>query len=65
MATNTLVCPVCRTDNHVVGVEVRGIYDGVLYWHCDMCGSAWPRFQPPDDRYLQAHVQISGYRDDA
>lgn len=25
------------------GVEVRGIYDGVLYWVCE-CGHAFPRY---------------------
>lgn len=27
-----------------IGVEVQGVYDGVLYWYCPDCGYAWPRF---------------------
>jgi hypothetical protein len=28
----------------VMGHEVRGIYDGVLYWSCPDCRLAWPRW---------------------
>lgn len=31
--------------SRLVGVEVSGIYDGVLYWQCPDCGHAWPRFE--------------------
>lgn len=27
-----------------IGQEIRGVYDGVLIWHCPMCDYAWPRF---------------------
>jgi hypothetical protein len=27
-----------------VGVEIRGVYDGVLYWSCPGCGWAWHRW---------------------
>lgn len=47
-------CPICgvdlryevdgRTYSHVVGVEVRGMYDGILYWQCPTCGGRWHRF---------------------
>ena len=26
------------------GVEVRGVYDGVLFWACPDCGGCWHRF---------------------
>jgi hypothetical protein len=26
-----------------IGVEVRGVYDGVLYWKCPDCGGTWDR----------------------
>jgi hypothetical protein len=29
---------------HVVGVEIRGLYDGVAYEMCDVCGERWHRF---------------------
>lgn len=30
--------------SRVIGHEVRGVYDGVLFWSCPDCGKAWPRF---------------------
>lgn len=27
-----------------IGIEVRGAYDGVLYWQCRDCGKEWHRF---------------------
>lgn len=35
-------CPTCGNEV-LVGVEVSGVYDGVLYWICTS-GHAWPRF---------------------
>lgn len=29
--------------SRIVGVEVPGVYDGVLYWVCPDCGHAWAR----------------------
>lgn len=34
-------------EPHVCGMEVRGVYDGVLYWFCLSCGVAWQRWTPP------------------
>lgn len=28
----------------VIGHEVRGVYDGVLYWSCPECGGKWHRW---------------------
>lgn len=30
--------------DRTIGVEVRGVYDGVLYWACPDCGHGWPRW---------------------
>jgi hypothetical protein len=27
-----------------LGIEVRGAYDGVLIWKCEVCNHMWPRF---------------------
>jgi hypothetical protein len=35
-------CPKC-TGTRIVGIEVRGVYDGVLYWVCETCNTAFPR----------------------
>ena len=31
--------------SRIVGIEVRSVYDGVLYWKCPTCGAAWQRFE--------------------
>lgn len=28
----------------VIGIEVSGVYDGVLFWLCPDCDHAWPRW---------------------
>ncbi len=35
-----------RFYSRTIGIEVRGVYDGVLYWQCPDCGFAWQRFDP-------------------
>ncbi len=42
-----------------IGIEISGVYDGVLYWQCPDCGWAWHRF-PQDDsrRSLRAQEYI-------
>lgn len=32
----------CRPEH--IGHEVRGVYDGTLYWSCPRTNKAWPRF---------------------
>jgi hypothetical protein len=36
-------CPSCGAE-HIVGIEVRGVYDGVLINRCVDCTHMWPRF---------------------
>lgn len=40
--------------NRRVGLEVRGVYDGVLIWYCPDCDVKWPRFGKPDWRHKEA-----------
>jgi hypothetical protein len=35
-------CPKCHGLD-VLGHEVRGLYDGVLFWQCCRCGWSFPR----------------------
>lgn len=35
-----VTCPRCE-DPDVFTVEIRGVYDGALFWACP-CGHAWP-----------------------
>lgn len=30
--------------SRVIGVEYRGLYDGVWEWRCPDCAATWPRF---------------------
>lgn len=30
--------------SRLTGIEIRGEYDGVLYWHCPKCNGRWNRF---------------------
>lgn len=31
--------------SRMIGVEIRGVYDGALYWMCPDCGWAWHRWE--------------------
>lgn len=33
------------------GIEVRGVYDGILIWKCPDCNHMWPRF--PNEAYWE------------
>lgn len=40
-------CPNCQTEvepGGLLGMEVPGVYDGVLTWTHMACGTSWPRF---------------------
>lgn len=44
-------CPSCRADRSaVIGVNIPGVYDGVLFWACMNCSHAWHRW--PVNHYL-------------
>lgn len=49
--SKTEVCPHCDADlsnNRTTGVEIWGVYDGVLFWRCPDCGGSWHRWTPND-----------------
>ena len=31
--------------SRLIGVEVQGLYDGVIKWRCPDCSAEWPRFR--------------------
>lgn len=58
-----LICPNCGTgvpNDRLVGIEVRGVYDGVLFWRDERCGHQWPRFPAPGRLYDAATRIIGG-----
>lgn len=42
------MCPRCAMP--AVGVELRGVYDGICYWRCEKCRVKWHRFDKGDYR---------------
>lgn len=36
-----------RDKGAIVGVEIRGFYDGVAYWQCQQCLQVWDRGGKP------------------
>ena len=51
---STLTCPACGSTR-VIGCEVRGVYDGVLYWLCGDCEHKWNRW--PEGHYLHQRAE--------
>jgi hypothetical protein len=54
-------CPRCHTNltgdrghSRVLGIEVWGVYDGVLYWQCPDCEWSWPRDFEIESRLRQS-----------
>jgi predicted RNA-binding Zn-ribbon protein involved in translation (DUF1610 family) len=45
-----------------IGVEIRGVYDGVLFWECPECGHAWHRFPETDYRHAKAQEYMDSRR---
>lgn len=55
-------CPNCGSTSRYkrAGIEVRGVFDGVLAWWCQECDHAWPRFPvgPLHDAGLEAVARM-------
>jgi hypothetical protein len=49
--TRRPVADACCEAPAVVGVEIQGVYDGVLFWRCTACGTASHRW--PAGHYLR------------
>lgn len=54
-----LTCPECgAVAGRIVGHEVQGVYDGVLWWSCRDCGRLWNRWPVGDSRHAKAQTYI-------
>lgn len=53
-----MMCEHNPDSKNSIGVEVRGVYDGVLYWQCDYCGHAWQRWPDGSRQHEQAKKYI-------
>lgn len=47
------MCPLCGADfaygetgkySRMIGVEIQGVFDGILFWQCPDCDGRWHRF---------------------
>lgn len=47
-----------------VGMEVRGTYDGVLYWFCPDCGLPWHRWPVGSFQYQAAEPVMRKHADE-
>lgn len=62
------ICPYCEKDlsyefegntySRKEGHEIRGAYDGVLFWACPYCGHAWQRWPKGERLHKVAQVYI-------
>lgn len=57
----SLTCPKCGCPEYG-GVEVQGVYDGVLFWECFACGWQFHRWPTGDDYYNRAYRIIGNGR---
>lgn len=48
--------------SRIIGIAIRGVYDGVLIWACPDCGHQWPRFPEGDRRHDKAVELIESAR---
>ena len=46
--------------SRMIGMEVFGQYDGVLYYRCPDCGGNWHRFPEGDYRHERAEPYVKG-----
>ncbi len=46
--------PEDRFYGREIGITVRGIYDGVLFWQCPDCTHTWHRFEEGSALYRRA-----------
>lgn len=49
--------------SRIIGVEIRGVFDGVAYWQCPDCGWAWHRFDETDGRWKKIDPWVKEVQD--
>lgn len=55
----TRALPDGGTGTRTIGVQIWGVYDGVLFWRCPDCGGSWHRWTPAD--WLRMHEAAARY----
>jgi len=57
MLTDITHCPHCGS-RAIIGVEIRGVYDGVGYWQCTSCSMATNRFSVESRYYARIQEAV-------
>lgn len=39
-------------EQHKIGIQIQGVYDGVLFWRCSYCDHEWHRFTKQSHPHL-------------
>lgn len=52
------LAPEDRFYSRQMGYEIRGVYDGVLFWGCPDCGHLWSRWESIPDLHAKALEEI-------
>lgn len=49
-------------EAHKIGIQIQGVYDGVLFWECEQCGTRWHRWNEGTRQHAAAaeHVAAKG-----
>lgn len=47
----------------VIGIEISGVYDGMLFWWCEDCGRAFHRFSETDYRQSRAQPYVERWNE--
>lgn len=50
-----LYAPGVTHYSRLIGIQIRGVYDGVLYWQCPDCGGMWNRWDATDPMQMNLH----------
>jgi Zn-finger nucleic acid-binding protein len=62
------LCPLCganlvyevegKTYSRCIGVEIQGVYDGMLFYQCPDCDGRWHRFPEGDPLHERARKYV-------
>jgi hypothetical protein len=48
--------------SRIIGVTIRGLYDGVLFWQCPDCEGRWHRWSKGDALWHRAEPYVNGVK---
>ncbi len=48
--------------SRIIGIEIRGVYDGVAYWECPDCDVRWHRWSPGSGYYERIESWVESQR---